>query len=246
MLLAPSESPYDLHFSVGRTPVRVHVGFWIFSAILGWNNIERGVAFVLIWVLCVFASILLHELGHVWAGKLFGSDGHIVLYSFGGLAIGSKALDRRWERVFVSLAGPGIQLLLFGILWLVMQLPAFAAWFVGANELVQQVWLNMVFINLLWPLFNLLPVWPLDGGMVCREVCEAANPRSGTRVSLGISIATAAFIAINTVAASNGRPIIPYLHGYGMYTVILFGLLAFESYQLLRQLGRPWDRGGYS
>src|SRR5205807_2354897 len=78
---------------------------------------RSGIEYVLIWVACMFVSILVHELGHVIAGRLFGTNGHIVLYGFGGLAIGSSALTNRWKRIFVYFAGPLAGFILFGLVW---------------------------------------------------------------------------------------------------------------------------------
>jgi hypothetical protein len=47
----------------------------------------------------MFISILVHELSHVLMGQAFGAYGHIVLYGFGGLAVGSNQLNVRWQRV---------------------------------------------------------------------------------------------------------------------------------------------------
>ena len=68
--------------------------------------------YLVLWIICVFVSILIHEMGHVLMGRLFGAEGHIVLYSFGGLAIGSKRLADRWQRIAVSFAGPLAQFIL--------------------------------------------------------------------------------------------------------------------------------------
>ena len=70
--------------------------------------IERGFEYLLIWIGCVFGSILIHEMGHVFMGQVFGAQGTIVLYSLGGLAIGSSNLPSRWQRIAVSFAGPGL------------------------------------------------------------------------------------------------------------------------------------------
>ena len=87
--------------------VRVHPLFWVMSAVLGWGwYLERNFAYLFLWVMCVFVSVLLHELGHVVVGRLFGSQGHILLYSFGGLAIGSTDLRHRWQRLPQG-RGPG-------------------------------------------------------------------------------------------------------------------------------------------
>lgn len=248
MLIDQNRSPYDVNFSVFGTPVRVSPWFWFFTAILGWDFIKLGIGYVLLWVACAFVSILLHEFGHVWAGRLFGTRGDILLYSFGGLAFGASDLDARWQRVIVYLAGPGIQFALYGIVRAIMR-------WTNPDWLLDNEWLSMAFIMLLminwwWPIFNLLPVWPLDGGKVTKELCETVAGRDGFRIALGISIATAAFLAVNTLLRHNGQPHIPYLHGSGMYTVILFALLAYESFQLLQIENSgprfddrlPWER----
>jgi Zn-dependent protease len=242
MLVEPGQTNFDLHFRLFGTPVRVHPFFWLFTAILGWDAIDRpdGLILLFIWVVTCFLSVLLHEFGHVWAGKLFGSrDSYIVLYSFGGLAVGSREVSHRWQRIIVSLAGPGIQLALYGLLrlWL---------WSVSPETLARVpdraliMLLMLLTINLIWPLFNLVPVWPLDGGMVTRDVCTAASPRNGLQFSLGLSIGVAAFIAIHALIARS-RPDfqIPYLPT-DPYVAILFGLLAYQSWQLLQQ-ARIWQ-----
>src|SRR5690349_12975099 len=77
----PNETRYDFRWRIFGTSVRVHPLFWLMAVILGYDGaIRLGVGFVLAWVVCVFVSILLHEFGHVWMGRLFGSHGHIVLY----------------------------------------------------------------------------------------------------------------------------------------------------------------------
>jgi stage IV sporulation protein FB len=240
MLVEPGQTNYDLRFRLFGTPVRVHPFFWLFTAILGWNALSDpggdGFMHLCLWMICCFLSILLHEFGHIWMGTIFGArDGYIVLYGLGGLAVGSNALRTRWQRIAVSLAGPGIQLVLFGGLFLALrslsreQLDAM-------SSRLEFFFEQLLFINLIWPLFNLLPVWPLDGGMVSREVCSGLAPRGGLRFSLGLSIAVAGFIAVHALLSkARGGFAIPYLPT-STYAAILFGLLALQSYQLLQQV----------
>jgi Zn-dependent protease len=247
VLTDPGPTQFDLRFRVFGVPVRVHPLFWVLSAALGWDltKSEHGLRALLVWILCCFVSILLHELGHVWMGQAFGSRGHIVLYSFGGLAIGSNDQARRWQRIAVSFAGPGIQLLLWAVLkgavgysWSPFRVSA--SW----PPLLLDGLGMMLFINFAWAMLNLLPVWPLDGGMIAREVCEAASRSRGVIISLRISLVVAAFLAVNALMAYNGRPLVPYLPG-GLYVAILFALLAFGSYQALQfeqdRRRRYWD-----
>jgi len=255
ILLEPELTPYDLRWRMFGIDVRVHPMFWLFTAVLGWSWFRvGGLPYVLLWVGCVFVSILVHELGHVLVGRFFGSRGSIVLFSFGGLAIGSSNLPYRWQRVLVYLAGPGAQFLILGLLYLLWW-PILRG-VVGTNfaEMIQITLFMLWNINLFWPLLNLMPIWPLDGGQVTRELCEGASPTNGRRNSLLISMIAAILVLAQILMASNGRTLVPGLEwiGGGTITAIFFGLFAFQSYQLLQEEnGRrrnwqddrlPWER----
>lgn len=234
MLIEPNETAYDLRWRMFGTPVRVHPMFWLMALILGYNGtIREGVGFVAAWVVCVFVSVLLHEFGHVWMGRLFGSPGHIVLYSFGGLAISSNQLSRRWQRIFVLLAGPGIQLVFWGVLVLLRGsiLSAIAPERRNAADFILDMLLG---INLLWPILNLLPIWPLDGGQVTREVCQTIMPQRGAAFSLGISMLVSGLLAAHMFMASRGRPLLPYVPGFGMFTALFFALLCVNSFSAMQ------------
>src|SRR5271166_4322717 len=101
---------------MGGIRIRVHPMFWLISAIMGWSSLDQGLEYLLLWIACVFVSILIHELGHVLMGRAFGYDGHIVLYSFGGLAVGSNAMPNRWQRIAVAFAGPLAGFLYLGLI----------------------------------------------------------------------------------------------------------------------------------
>lgn len=245
MFQVPSRTQFDLNWRLFGVDVRVSPWFWVVSALLGWDaTVPRGFQYLLLWVLCVFLSILLHEFGHVLCVRLFGSDGYIVLYSFGGLAVGSNNLGRWWQRVAVSFAGPLAQLLLYGLLWLLLPfvVPAFGHPLHG--PLVEAAYAMLLFINLYWALLNLLPIWPLDGGQISRNVLEWLLPGRGTRLALLLSTAVAGLLAVHFVAAYYGYPL-PLLRSRfprgDMYMGLMFALLAVGSYQALEQL-RPTRR----
>jgi stage IV sporulation protein FB len=260
----PGPTAFDLRFRLFGIPIRVHPMFWLFSAVLGWGGGpgERDPYFLpglLIWIAASFVSILIHEMGHVFMGRLFGSDGHIVLYSFGGLAIGSNALRKRWQRILVSFAGPGAQFLILAvvILALVVALSRsgsgrvpdiqddeggihlgriFGTW----HPLVGKLVFDLIFINLFWPVLNLLPIWPLDGGQISREVCTGISHDNGAKISLGISMLVAGLLAANAAMMYfRGTPLIPVvggLMGGGMFTMIFFGMMALSSFRAMQQL----------
>jgi Zn-dependent protease len=188
--MEPAETSFDLRWRMFNIPVRVHPLFWVISAALGWDSYVRiGMNALLIWMFAMFASILIHELGHVFMGRVFGTEGHIVLHAFGGLAIGSNNLSNPWKRIAVSFAGPGVQLVLLAAVWAVAPL-------LPPHQAVGWLIEDLVLINLFWPLLNLLPIWPLDGGQIARDLCRIFLGAKGVIVSLGISIAVAGTLAV--------------------------------------------------
>jgi Zn-dependent protease len=263
-LLEPNQTPYDLRWRMFGIDVRVHPMFWLVSLFMGWNTRDHGFAYLFLWIGCVFISILIHELGHVVMGLAFGSRGYIVLYSFGGLAIGSANVRNRWQRIAVSFAGPLAGFLFMGLLFIIfrvveppraeaflretgqllgMRLPVDAR-YAETTLLNEAVW-YLAQINLFWGLVNLLPVFPLDGGQISRELFNGAMPGRGVRPSLGLSIAVAGLMCLNSLAAYNGQPLIPKLPAGGLYTAFLFGLLALSNFMDLQQQNPPSSRGGY-
>jgi stage IV sporulation protein FB len=246
-LLEPEPTQFDLRFRLFGTHVRVHPMFWAVSGLLGEHYLRRGEGLgpFLAWIACSFVSILLHEMGHVLAGRLFGSQGHIVLYSFGGLAIGSSDLRNRWQRIVVYLAGPAIQLCLWAVVIAADTYYLSPAKPARIPSLIETVLEQLEWINLYWPLLNLMPIWPLDGGRVSREVLEWLLPRNGVSISLGISFSLAALFAVNSVVnATKQEPLIPYLYAGGWWSALFFGMFAFQNFAELQQVHASRNRSG--
>src|SRR5262249_7190 len=65
---------FDLHWRMFGIDVRVHPLFWLFSAVLGWGFTGGRLDSLVVWVVVVFVSVLVHELGHVLTGRIFGSS----------------------------------------------------------------------------------------------------------------------------------------------------------------------------
>jgi Zn-dependent protease len=283
LLSDPGSTSFDLRFRLFGTPVRVHPLFWVVGVFLSWGVTRSPrpvtgnvIGDMLLCIGCIFVSILLHEFGHVWAFRAFGNDAHVVLHGMGGLAIPDGASPRRWQRIVVSAAGPAIQLVLFaaivGLIWasVLPRPPRFpgswwlprpseevvARWLLGPGQSPLELLLGvLLFINLVWPLFNLLPIWPLDGGQISREVCEAVSPPRGLVVSLWISLIVCILLAVNevlgvqSIKSELGMSSAPlgyltsWLRGGDEVRAIFFALFAVGSYQALQAVG--WQRRAY-
>jgi Zn-dependent protease len=241
----PPPTRYDLNFTLAGFPVRVHPLFWLIAVLLGYSS--GDILQILIWVLVVFISILVHELGHALAFRRYGLSSQIVLHFAGGLTVPeSTRWGSRWanvalgpnENIFISLAGPGAGFLLaiLVILGVVISggtvltsrlfgfipVPAMAILPFGGNILTMFI-TALLWVNIFWGVINLMPVHPLDGGNVTRNALLQADPVDGVRKSLWISVIAGALIAL-----------VAFFFLRSLYMAFLFGFLAFQSYQALQ------------
>jgi Zn-dependent protease len=257
--LAPP-TRFDWNFRIGDIPVRVHPFFWLVAVLIGLDLERPGFdkfTYLLVWVAVEFFSILVHELGHVLMGRYFGSRGHILLTGVCGLAIGSAELPHRWQRNAVSFAGPGADFLLAalvaGVSWFFY--PEYTLSLLGSLVRLEleystqpplilgyAIWC-LLWLNIVWGLVNLAPIWPLDGGQITREICQKYQGRDGMQTSLVISIATAGGLAVlGLVEFLTKRTL---LFGPSLLPVVFFAILGVGSWQLLqhvRRAGPDWDQ----
>src|SRR4030081_1534198 len=97
--------------SISRIEVRIHVTFLLFLAwiwfsyyqIAGMPGAIQGVLFVL----ALFACVLLHEFGHAFAARAFGiMTPDITLLPIGGAARLDRIPEKPWQELVVAIAGP--------------------------------------------------------------------------------------------------------------------------------------------
>jgi Zn-dependent protease len=257
------QTPFDLTFRLFRFPVRVHPLFWLGMALLGADYFRLGFEFGLIWVACGFVSILAHELGHAVTIRRYGSPAAIWLYAFGGLAVPTYTPASPYRRLAIALAGPAAGFLLLGLVWGSNRLTGWSdAGGPRAAVYLSVVYVTLYFINLVWSLLNLLPIWPLDGGRACRELLVLGGARRPDATALRVSVAAAGGLAVYGLLL-NVRLIPNVLAGTwfawaapGPIWTIFLILLAAQSYMMLQQISRgpriysgdddrlPWEKRG--
>jgi stage IV sporulation protein FB len=159
-----------LRFRLFGVPFEVGPYFWILSACLGSSvaHGERGLTLLAVWVACVFVSIVIHELGHALMARRFGVTPHVVLHMLGGTTYMPGSGLTRPQGMLVTLAGPAAGL----ALWLLVGYlaPGVFGRAMGESYVVSDAVTFLLFINLYWTLFNLLPILPLDGGQFVRNL----------------------------------------------------------------------------
>ncbi len=127
----------------------------------------------------MFASVLLHELGHSVVALRFGVPVRsITLFIFGGVAqIGAEPPSALAE-FLIAIAGPLVSLALAAVFYELEHL-------VGSIQALLGLAEYLAYINFALVVFNLIPGYPLDGGRVFRAVVWAitGNMRRATLIA---------------------------------------------------------------
>ena len=170
--------------------------FWLSGDFRQALHSSDGVAYLttVVTVLVLFASLIVHELGHAVAARRQGIGvDRIELFLFGGFTQMSRDAMTPAEDFKIAAAGP---LATFGfvILCLVLDMAI-----VGPHRLIHAAELDgtvqitpvllalswLLFWNVLLLVFNLIPAFPLDGGRIARAIVwrVSGSKRQGTRTA---------------------------------------------------------------
>jgi Zn-dependent protease/CBS domain-containing protein len=159
---------------------------WTFFLLLAWvvySYVSAGqsgavAAEGVVFVLAIFACVVLHELGHALTGRHFGVQTRdITLLPIGGVARLESIPEIPMQEFWIAVAGPAVNVVIAAVL-LVFLVVA------GELERARNVTLiggpflvKLMVVNVMLVLFNLLPAFPMDGGRVLRALLAMHMPR---------------------------------------------------------------------
>lgn len=203
-------------------PVRLHISFLAIFGIIAITSF----AFLPLYLTLV-VSVVAHEYGHVLAARQFGTRCEVIyLHFFGGAAMlhpsSEPSLTEDWV---VALAGPIVSFALGFIFSLI-------GYFSESIFLLQ-----LGILNLFIGAFNLLPIYPMDGGRIFKALMERIFDKDrGTT----IAIITARVLAI-------AGAILGVIYGYYIVVavaafVILLGYNEQAQIKASKRVG-PFRRG---
>ncbi|MBY0588484.1 site-2 protease family protein [bacterium] len=238
MLLAePPKTGADVEFSIGDIPVRIHPLFWIFTLMPMLDNRAFDSLLAGCWLLVVLISVLVHELGHAVTARYFGARPWITLYAFGGLAAyRPQDLDPRFDptarSLLISFAGPAAGFLLAALTSGVLLLAGFQVHLTGItveiderlNDIHPYLYFflrQLLFVNIIWGLLNLLPIYPLDGGQMLQAILVRTMGSAGMVQTFLSGILLGGAVAFYGAFSMRNS-----------FLAILFGYIAFQNYQL--------------
>lgn len=208
---------------IAGIPVRLHVSWLVLAVLITWSlalgfsqrypvDEHPGWTAATYWSMAVltalglFASLILHELGHALAGRRLGVPFRsITLFIFGGVAEMKEEPRSAKAEFIVAVAGPAVSVFLAvgcGLLSaagaaLNVPVPLVAALF------------ELAVINAVLVGFNAVPAFPLDGGRVFRAILWSTTGdfRRATSISAQVGQALGAammFLGVFSVLSGAG------------------------------------------
>jgi len=169
-------------FDFMETPV--YLKYWFFLFLL--FGINTFVTF--------FIAVLVHELAHTFVARKFNLPVSSVVLDF---LFGSAGIDTTYtpygQTILIAVAGPVSNLLLSGLGWLVLQSG-------GSDTFLTDFLTTFTYYNFLLFLFNMLPIYPMDGGRISKAICQwFTKPSIGRRINGYISVISSIFLLIFSI-----------------------------------------------
>ena len=170
-------------FDFMGTPVYLKYWFFILFAIL---FMQYDFNTSLDYFLSIFVAVLVHELAHTVVAKKFN---HYVEHVYLDLLNGAAAIDTTYspynQTILIVAAGP---------------LSNLALWFIG-SYLGLDIFTQ---INMFLFIFNILPIYPMDGGRICKAICQwLTKPSIGRKINGYISIVASGLLFILSIMTAN-------------------------------------------
>lgn len=149
------------------------LGYIVFSE-LGRGSDTNTILLRIVFVLVIFACVVMHELGHSLMARKFGIETKkITLLPIGGVASLERMPEDPKQELLVAVAGPAVNvaiaIILYGIIGLT-NIPTPTGAEEMANITPQNFLWSLLTVNIILVVFNAIPAFPMDGGRILRAL----------------------------------------------------------------------------
>lgn len=183
---------------------------------------RSGLVTAMVFGVLLYLGVLVHELAHAWAARVFGFPVQgITLWLLGGYTVYERRNARPWPELVIAVVGPLSTLGIALVCWLLAGVTG------GTTSLVLDA---LAWTNTLLGALNLLPGAPLDGGGVVKALAWriSGSERTGSRAAgyAGLVIAVALGLLAVTALLRGGTGM--------LITLVLALFIGFGALQSLR------------
>ncbi len=167
-------------FRIFGIQLAVHASFFLLLVYWGYEGWQEGGLPGMAWsvglIVLFFVCVILHELGHSLAARRYGIKvPRILLLPIGGMAEFDRIPRKPAHELVITIAGPAVNFLLVALLlplvWRGLFAPEDRSYY-SVSGLLDQLW----YANLIMGVFNLVPVFPMDGGRIFRALLATKLP----------------------------------------------------------------------
>ena len=188
--------------TIAGTVVRIHVTFLLFLVWIGgaqWRVGGRDAALEgVVFIVLIFACVLAHEFGHIFAARRYGiRTPEVTLWPIGGVASLERIPEKPGEELIVALAGPAVNVVIAAVLILML------GWTIDGAAMTEMenpragLMARVAAANIFLVVFNLIPAFPMDGGRVLRALIAMRRGRAeATRIAARIGQGAAFLFAL--------------------------------------------------
>jgi Zn-dependent protease len=168
----PSTSKGSIHlFRLAGIDLYLHWSWFVVAIIEIENRKGRysSVTWNVLEYLALFLIVLMHEFGHALACRQVGGTANrIMLWPLGGVAYVDPP-QRPGATLWSIAAGPLVNVALMPILYAAMAMGRTLGWQHSMHDAYNLLgWISWINVRLL--IFNILPIYPLDGGQILRSL----------------------------------------------------------------------------
>lgn len=210
--------------TIAEIGVFIHWTFSLLIIFIIYINYKSGqdivqIVWSVVFLLSVFITVLLHELGHAVTAKKYNiKTKDITLLPIGGIARLERIPEKPSEELNVALAGPMVNVVLAILTFFFIEYPK------NPEEMIAQLsggvngnnfLLNFFLANVILALFNLIPAFPMDGGRILRAILSFKLDRN---LSTKIAATIGQLIAIGFIIL--GFSYNPFLILIGIFVIM--------------------------
>lgn len=201
-------------FTFAGTEVRIHATFFLLllfvasQGLMGGEGVAAAVESML-FIVAMFACVVLHEFGHVLAARGYGiKTPDITLLPIGGVARLERMPRKPAQELVVAVCGPLVNVIIAAAIWL--GLGVTARIHPGYDLLQPGHFLQKLMVwNVFMVVFNLIPAFPMDGGRVLRALLALfLDYGRATRLAAAIGQGIAMLVAIIMLLTSTFHPML--------------------------------------